>query len=103
MEESAFEQPTAGHATAGARRAADDNPSVWIQVPCAPLKIAKRDIETLGGVSDRKLLGRSNINDQCAGLQKPGNLALCDDLGERALNDDRRNEGHQTVLNDIRR
>lgn len=103
MAESVSEQPTTGHATPSARRAADDNPLVRVQVPCAPLKIAKRDVETPGGVSGRELIGRSDIDDHRAGLQKPWDFAMRDDLGEHALEDYRRNQGHQTVLNDIRR
>src|SRR5271166_3619429 len=103
MVESVSEQPTTGHATAGARRAANDNPSVGIQVPCTPLKIAKRDVETPGGVSDRKLIGRSDIDDHRAGTQKPWDLAARDDLREHALKDYRGNERHQTELNDLRR
>lgn len=102
MAESVSEQPATGHATAGARRAADDDPLVWVQGPCALPQIVKRDVETPGGVSGRELIGRSDIDDHRAGFEKSWNLALCDDLGEHALDKDRRYQGHETVLNDIR-
>ena len=103
MLEAVFHEPATGHAAAGARRAADDNPLVGIEISRASLKVCKRDISTTSGVPRGEFAWRSDVDDHGTSREQAGNFSACADFDGGSRQDPGCDERHQDVLQDIGR